>query len=275
LYYLSLERPIPGKWVTIPAGSFVMGMDENEARVATSLCREGALEKEKCPNWEDLLNWSGRQARVTLPAFAILDNEVTNAQYYQCVDAGVCQPREDYDRNVMNMPATSLDWFQAQAYCEWLVGRLPTEGEWEKAARGPNNFSFPWGDTWDAEKANLELWGIGTMQSINRYAKTDISGYGIKNMAGNVLEWTASEALPFPSDQDFSNKVFERENDGNDWPVILRGGSWQNARSAGMAANRVVDSVLSQRDIVGFRCVCPEGKVCRSPWSWSWIWFGK
>jgi formylglycine-generating enzyme required for sulfatase activity len=63
----------------------------------------------------------------------------------------------------INNPATNLNWFQANTYCQWLGARLPTEGEWEKAARGPNGNYFPWGNNWDPIKVNLEQYGIGTV----------------------------------------------------------------------------------------------------------------
>jgi formylglycine-generating enzyme required for sulfatase activity len=275
---LAIERPIRGEWVTIPAGPFVMGMDEVEAKLAVSLCRDGASEKykESCPLEERLLQWSGKQANATLPAFDILENEVTNAQYQQCIDEGGCQPSEGWQstNSHMNQPATNLDWFQAQTYCEWLGGRLPTEGEWEKAARGPNGYSFPWGDAWDAEKANLERDGIGNLEDVDQYANSDISGYGIKNMAGNVRELTASEISPLSLDRQFINPVYVPENNGADSPIIVRGGSWKNPRSEGMTSKRDIDGILFGRETLGFRCTCPESQSCNSPWNFLWVWFG-
>lgn len=274
---LSQERPVPGHWVMIPAGPFVMGMDEEEAKLAASLCLEGALEKDKCEKWEDILLWSGRQVGAELPRFDILDNEVTNAQYRQCADAGGCKPPNDwrYEAQDFNQPATNLNWFQAQAYCEWLGGRLPTEGEWEKAARGPENTTYPWGD-WDGKKANIEHSGITNVQHIVQDGIPDISGYNVKNLAGNVREWTASAAFNVAVEQAFTNEVFPPPDDGLDFPMIVRGGSWINERSTGMASHRAVDSVLSRRVTLGFRCVCPEEQQpCDSPWNIAWKWFGK
>ncbi len=277
--FVRQERPIPGQWVSIPAGSFVMGMDKEEAKLASSMCLEGAFEDDKkmCLPQESLLNWSGRQVNTKLPQFSILDNEVTNAQYQQCVDDEGCQPSSawHYERATQNLPATYLNWFESEAYCEWLGGRLPTEAEWEKAARGPNDTTFPWGNSWEKTKANLEHSGIDTVPDRIQDDSTDISGYNIKNMAGNVREWTSSAPLSLILDQTFTNEVFVPENDGNNFPIIMRGGSWNNERSAGMAANRAIDSGLSRRDTVGFRCTCPEGKICKSPWNWIWVWFSK
>lgn len=276
---LTSEKAVPGTWVSIPAGAFTMGMDEAESTYASILCLEGALDSDKVrcsSNTTDILEWSGRQVNALLSEFSIMENEVTNAQYQQCVDANACLAPEDwlYEKTELNQPATNLNWFQAGAYCEWLGGRLPTESEWEKAARGAKNYSFPWGNVWDPSKANLEQAGIGTVQRIVQYAASDISGYGIKNMAGNVREWTASEASPLALNQTFSNIVFTYANNSQDWPVIVRGGSWLNVRSEGMTPMRGTDSILSRRETLGFRCACPNGHVCRSPWTWKWIWFG-
>jgi len=274
---LTREWGVPGKWVSIPAGDFVMGMDEEEAIFANSMCQEGTLDPSICFSSDDLLTWSGRQVDANLDTFSILDNEVSKTQYQQCVEAGGCQAPEDwnYDKKNINNPATKLNWFQASDYCNWLGGRLPTEGEWEKAARGPNGNYFPWGNEWDASKSNLEHSGIRTVQSITQYGETDISYFGVKNMAGNVQEWTASEYLYLASGQTFANPVLERADNGENWPVIVRSGAWTNARSVGMGSNRGVDSMLSRRDEIGFRCVCPEDNTCETPWDWWWIWFGK
>jgi formylglycine-generating enzyme required for sulfatase activity len=277
--FVRQERPVPGHWVSIPASNFVMGMNEKEAKLAASMCLEGALKdfKAQCPTEKGLLDWSGRQVNAKLGQFSILDDEVTYAQYQLCVANGSCEPPGDwsYEEQGLNQPATNLNWFEAEAYCEWLGGRLPTEAEWEKAARGPNSTIFPWGNTWDKAKANLEHAGIATVQPIVQERNSDISGYNIKDMAGNVREWTASEAVPLVLNQQFKDKVFLPQYNGEDLPIIVRGGSWTNVRSAGMASNRAIDGVLSRRETLGFRCTCPEGKTCQSPWNLLWKWFGQ
>jgi formylglycine-generating enzyme required for sulfatase activity len=275
-YFFRGEAAVAGHWVTIPAGSFVMGMNESEAQLAYSLCIEGALDKNDCDPINTLLAGSGPQVVTVLPEFAMLDNEVTHAQYQQCVDAQACVPPTDwfYDRSEMNDPATLLNLSEAEAYCAWLGGRLPTQAEWEKAARGPHNLVFPWGNVWDPAKANLQHAGDGTVQSILQYAASDRSGYGIKNLAGNVREWTRSEYSPLSVNQPFSgNTVLENSRVG--LPVIVRGGFWGNVASVGMSSSRGADSSLSQRESLGFRCVCSDLLNCRSPWTWWWTWFDK
>jgi len=280
--YLSRERAVPGNWVRIPEGSFVMGMDEAEANLARTMCLDGVIEryKEQCDSEYEVNRlwkiWSGRQYDAWLPEFSILDNEVTNAQYQQCIFTGICvAPGWGYTEGDGNKPATQLDWFQAETYCEWIGGRLPTEGEWEKAARGPQGYPFPWGKEWDASKANLELSGISAVQNVLKYAELDVSGYGVKNLAGNVSEWTASVDGPQNSEQPFSNKVLTKEDADNNIPVILRGGYWENVRTEGMVATRARASVSKLDNNVGFRCVCTSSQSCKSPWTLGWIWLGK
>ena len=274
--FLSRERPIPGQWVLIPAGGFTIGMDQKEADFSYETCTTGAKDKTQCFSPDDLLAWSGRQVDAGLEEYKILDNEVTNAQYQQCVNAGNCQKPEDwsYVRENINKPATNLNWFQAKAYCEWLGGRLPTEGEWEKAARGPHNYYFPWGNMWDSTKANLEHYETGTVHKIAQDATTDISDYNVKNLAGNVQEWTMSEYAYHALNQKFENKVAEITDDGQSYPIIVRGGSWVNVGSIGMASDREVEGVLIRREEIGFRCICPGNELCSEPWDLKWIWFG-
>jgi formylglycine-generating enzyme required for sulfatase activity len=116
----------------------------------------------------------------------------------------------------LNTPITQVDWWDAYAYAKWKGQRLPTEEEWEKAARGENGLSFPWGDVVAKEKANLgddyDANGRkgGSKDQYNLWAPTDrecedISPYGVHDLAGNVSEWTASEfkGEPWPAHPDF------------------------------------------------------------------------
>jgi formylglycine-generating enzyme required for sulfatase activity len=278
--YLTRTRAVAAHWATIPAGSFIMGMDQAEAEFTYAQCLAGSVEaaKAKCASPEEQLFWSGRRINAELPQFAILDNEVTNAQYQQCVNLGACQPPEGwlYEPAAVNRPAVNLNWYEAGAYCAWLGGRLPTAGEWQKAARGPAGSYFPWGNAWDLSLANLERAGVGALESVTRFAQTDLSDYGVMNLAGNVREWTASE-LPFDDvfNQPFTNTVLTLENESVDPWVVLHGGSWLNPRSDGIASNGGADPVLTRRPNVGFRCACPAGQACADPWNGWWQWFGK
>ena len=192
--------------VLVPAGSFVMGIDPADtynlcAVFNDSLCSYGYLSA------------SGPAHNVYLDDYLIDVYEVTNSQYADCVAAGACEPpaetstetREQYYGNSEydDYPVTYVDWEAARNYCTWRDARLPTEAEWEKAARGPESFNYPWGNIFDGSLVNF----CDTNCSLD-YANSDfddgysetapvgsypqgISPYGVHDMAGNVFEWVA------------------------------------------------------------------------------------
>jgi formylglycine-generating enzyme required for sulfatase activity len=275
--WMKKERAVRGNWVTIPAGPFVMGCDQTEAAFAEDLCLNGkAIDKDDCYSTERLLDWAGRQEETSLPKYAIMDNEVTHAQYRQCVEADGCAAPNDweYPSDKVNYPITTITWGEANAYCAWLGGRLPTEGEWEKAARSPQGSYFPWGNNWMTDTANIERFGIGDVESVLYKANTDISDYGVKNMAGNVREWTTSPGKPNQIGAKFTNGIISSEEIDDGYPVIIKGGCWTSERSLGMASRRRRNLVDDRRAENGFRCVCPAGAECESPWTLKWKWFG-
>ena len=273
-----IEHPVPGSWITIPEGSFDMGMNEDEAGKAYQACLEvwEAWECDESFNIERLLEISGRLADAWLPAYTILENEVTTAQYRLCIEADVCKEPDNWDdqQAAVNDPVRWLTWYQASTYCSWLGGRLPTAAEWEKAARGPENFLYPWGPDWIDNLANLEPAGKGDAQSVLEYAETDSSGYGIRNLAGNVREWTASRYLDKKVGDPFDNDVLTQEIIDSvmpgDVPVVavLRGGSWKTQPAEGMSPRRGGDEPGTIRPTTGFRCVCPtmDCSTTGEPW---------
>jgi len=154
--------------VLIPAGQFTMGSDNgdtDEQPVHT----------------------------VYLNDFYIDKYEVTNALYKDCVTAGVCaQPQNvrNYDNSqYANHPVVYVDWYMAKAYCEWRGSQLPTEAQWEKAARGTDGRTYPWGEGIVCNKANY-LSCVGDTKPVGSY-EDGKSPYGLYDMAGNVWEWTA------------------------------------------------------------------------------------
>jgi formylglycine-generating enzyme required for sulfatase activity len=155
--------PAPGfDWVDVPAGEYPIGRDGGEHDV------------------------------IELPAFELGRTPVTNGQYSAFVAAGGAEPpphRPAPDAH----PVTFVDWFEAAAFCVWAGGRLPTEAEWEKAARGADGRRWPWGDEPDASRAAVGG-GLkrGTTSPVGARPE-GASPYGLLEMAGNVWEWTASE----------------------------------------------------------------------------------
>jgi len=213
---------------------------------------------------------------VYLDAFYIDKYEVTNALYAACVSAGTCQPpyatssfagvpyygNPEFD----NHPVSFVNWEQAKTYCEWRGARLPTEAEWEKAARGTDERVYPWGNDFDGTFVNFCdkncSFPAAHQDYDDGYAETapvdsypdGQSPYGVYNMAGNVWEWVADQySETYYRDSPARNPPGPDSGEGR----ILRGGSWINGldsagfRSASRGWNNPVEIV----DPVGIRCV--------------------
>jgi len=133
--------------------------------------------------------------------FYIARTPVTNGQYARFVAATRHAPPEHWrgktpPEALCDHPVVYVSWDGAVAYAEWAGGRLPTEEEWEKAARAIDGRVYPWGDEFDPGRCNAEESGIGTTTPVGRYSPDGDSPCGCTDMAGNVWEWTASEWEP-------------------------------------------------------------------------------
>ncbi len=142
----------------------------------------------------------GSIARVRVDTFYMDTHEVTNALYTECVDAGVCErpfPYREFRRP--QQPVVAMHWRDADAYCRWRSKRLPTEAEWERAARGPNNTIYPWGDeATSCVQANVRDnrgHGCGT-EVTHEVGSLPAGHWGLFDMAGNVDEWVADWYAP-------------------------------------------------------------------------------
>jgi formylglycine-generating enzyme required for sulfatase activity len=218
--------------VFVPAGEFIMGTNE-----------EG-LQKNRPAH------------KVMLNDYWIDQVEVTNAMYALCVEAGVCtlpvierNPYYGHSR-YRNYPVVYVTWYDAEAYCQWAGRRLPTEAEWEKAARGTDRRSYPWGnDLPDESLANFNL-NIGALLDVHRYP-LGASPYGVLNMAGNVREWVADWF------HEFYYIVSPGENPQgppSGKTKSLRGGSFDDSYSQVRAFNRFEHAPASPGINRGFRC---------------------
>jgi formylglycine-generating enzyme required for sulfatase activity len=176
-----------------------------------------------------------------LPAFTIDRTEVTQAAYQKCIEAKICSaPAGGFSpADACLNPVVNVSWKQAGQYCAWLDKRLPTEAEWEKAARGSDERLFPWGD--DAptcELANFEGCGLRSAEPVASHP-SGASPYGVLDMAGNVREW-----------------IFDREESRSRQPKRgIRGGMFTDDGMHLRAARRQWGDVSVSDIGIGFRCV--------------------
>jgi formylglycine-generating enzyme required for sulfatase activity len=197
-----------------------------------------------------------------LDTFYIDKYEVTNLQYRACVQAGACLPPQKinsstrtgyYNKPEFNSyPVVYVDWNMARSYCEWRSARLPTEAEWEKAARGPDGSNYPWGDGDDisCEQANYSGCQKDTI-SVSSLGNA-VSAYGVYNMAGNVYEWVSSLYKPYPYDLFDGREDLEAPGER-----VIRGGSWRSVDSKGevRSSHREKADSPTAREDIGFRCL--------------------
>jgi formylglycine-generating enzyme required for sulfatase activity len=244
------EGQVEPGMVFIPAGEFTMGSDLG-----------GDDEKP--------------ERKIFLDAFCIDQYEVTNGQYKECADAGACNPpaqsssstRLSYYDNPKydNYPVIWVTWDDAQAYCRWRGKRLPTEAEWEKAARGTDGRLWPWGNS-EPDGIKLNLCDVNCVYDWKEshiddgYQDTAPVGsfeagkspYGVYNMVGNVREWVADWYLP-----DYYSNAPDRNPPGPDSGEgrVLRGGSWRSNILVSRSIYRLWYSPDVKDEYIGFRCV--------------------
>jgi formylglycine-generating enzyme required for sulfatase activity len=198
----------------------------------------------------------GPAHEVDVPAFQIDKFEVTNADFEAFVEAAGYQTdaekrganrtwRDDYGLGEGNHPVVRVTWNDALAYCTWLGKRLPSEAEWEKAARGPEGFAYPWGNLWDPAKANGKDSGLRGTVAVGSYPP---NGYGLQDMAGNVWEWTGDWYKAYPANpitDQFYGEQFR----------VVRGGGWFEEGPQLVTYNRnAADPDATANDDLGFRC---------------------
>lgn len=244
--------------IYIPAGDFLMGTNDIEAKREIT----GGRAYPEIP-----------QFTYFLDSFWIDKYEVTNKQYHECMDAGVCtEPHRvgsytypDYFTNPVydDYPVVWVTWFQATDYCEWVDRRLPTEAEWEKAARGTDGRKYPWGnEPYTADKANICDVNCTRTHSLIEFddGYPDLAPvgsfpagagpYGALDMAGNAWEWNSTEIRDYPYDA----------NDGREDPGGIdiergwRGSSWANGLWWLRSSVRYHALDFYSWYVLGFRC---------------------
>ncbi len=164
---------VPDGMIEIPAGWFVMGQSDGPPSAQP-------------------------EHRVYLDTFAIDRTEVTRADFADYVSA-INNPSSHWNVQELHQnpdePVTGVVWAEADAYCHWTGLRLPTEAEWEKAARGTKALHYPWGNEWDSTRCNTAESGLGGVQPVGSYPR-GASPYGVLDMAGNAAEWVADRFDP-------------------------------------------------------------------------------
>lgn len=255
---------LPTGMVLIPAGDFRMGSHYSEKPDHTVYV--DAFYMDECPvtnaqyktfldekpEWRKPLKWYewGKKHIESIPG------EYHNGYYLRHWNGN------DYPSTKADHPVTYVSWYAAMAYAQWADKRLPTEAEWEKAARGDlTNQEYPWGEDIDSSKANYGE-NVGDTTPVAKYAP---NGYGLYDMGGNVWEWCLDEYAqdcfaslsyrnpvlggPIP------NIIFNFTNVKND--CMLRGGSWVDIARHVRCAYLVRSKPSGAGDTIGFRCVRP------------------
>lgn len=267
---LALRQEAVVDMILIPAGEFFMGSGDQD-KVADS------SEKPK--------------HRLYLPAYFMDRTPVTNDQFRRFIEAGGYnnpdywpeaiaagrwqqgmyidynnKPRQQpvmWDSEKWNsddQPVVGVSWYEALAYARWAGKRLPSEAEWEKAARGIEWRRYPWGDVWQPGQANTEEAKLEKTTPVGHYSLAGDSPYGLVDMAGNVWEWCSTrwqnenrQEYSYPYNLDDGREAL----DGGDVVGrILRGGSWANDKKAARCAVRVRDNPGDGDDNGGLRCCC-------------------
>lgn len=165
---------------------------------------------------------------------------------------------------VNNLPATWVTWYGADAYCRSIDRRLPTEAEWEHAARGPQNLIYPWGETFDPIRANSNQANVGGTSPVTDYIN-GISAFGVFNMAGNVQEWVADwYAFDYYTRSAQANPVGPETG----LQKVLRGGSWDTGPLFLRSVHRRSADPSSASSAIGFRCAAdaiPTSAITQTP----------
>ncbi len=215
--------------VLIPQGEFYLGVDPS-AKTPSQFMTDRTSSQNAQP-----------MQKMNLDGFYIDRHEVTYEQFIKFKTSA------KYEVTHFQEPIRGINWYEADAYCLWLGKRLPTEFEWEKAARGNDQRLFVWGNDFDKEYANFGR----KVVPINSY-KTDVSPYGVSDMNGNVAEWTTSWFQPY------LNSKSTDKNYGEQFKVI-RGGNTQKQKHGFLEAFVMIpyrNALPPDKRFwdVGFRC---------------------
>jgi len=261
------ELEIPEGMVLVPGARFAMGVSSLELEQLSELGRD-------VPHMEShYRDWFSKEQplhEVIVDSFFLDAQEVSNAEFALFVDETGYEAegnwREQAGEDREEHPVVSVTWKDAVAYAEWAGCRLPSEAEWEWAARGGGDSRwFPWGDEPDDyESANYghdrSFWaGLGRLLGFQKIkteprATYDANGYGLLDMQGNAAEWCADALLPYPGGTEDVHP-FNQEGYFDNPRRVCRGGSWESPNPVYIRSNsRSGRAPESAHWTVGFRC---------------------
>ena len=235
--------------VQIPEGSFWMGSEAEQ------------LQKESL-DWQESFDAEIPYHEVSLTSYAISRYPITNAEYRKFVESGGEKPAywEEKGFDDPLQPVVGVTWHQAMSYCQWLsegTGKsytLPSEAEWEKAARGDDGRLWPWGNRWAARRCHINQNDSPHPTPVGSFSTAGDSPYGLADMAGNIWEWTRSYELPYPYQVEESHADLDANS-----PRVVRGGSWVEDEAGVRCANRGQGQRPDhQNQMTGFRVVLHE-----------------
>lgn len=242
--------------VLVPSGEFTMGLTDDD--ITDIVEKLGGTEKYH-------FNATPQHKAQTV-GFYIDKFEVTNAQYKEFCDATKREvlPEHWEEGNIPSKKedhaAVYVTWYDTEAYCRWKGKRLPTEQEWEHAARGSDSRLFPWTLRIPPKRkmpkyTNLEVGRKSKRDTVKvgKYS-SGASPYKAMDMCGNVSEWTASSYLPYPGNQ-HEDEFYGKER------YVIRGGSWYTTPYESTVTFRYKFTPVSSYEDIGFRCVISESAV--------------
>ncbi len=260
-------------FILIPAGEMIMGSDPSIDR---------NTQKDEQPSH-----------RLTLSDYYIMKTPVTNAQFLSFIEAtGHRKPlfwqKDGFPANKADHPVVGVSFLDAVAFCRWasemtgLPVRLPTEPEWEKAARGSEGFIYPWGNHWDVKLTNTSEGKLKDTSPVGKFSPQGDSPYHISDMAGNVQHWISNLYGPYPYDPSDGRETFINNIDREaglpfvthetgttsvinsleaSWDKsVIRGSSWRESREQCRCAYRSWAAPMHRSDDTGFRCCYEPGE---------------
>jgi formylglycine-generating enzyme required for sulfatase activity len=226
-----IAEPSPSVRIPVGEAAFVMGCDFDQLG-----CSEDAVPAHQ----------------VTISSFEIDRTEVTRIEYALCIDDGVCDEPGDFDLDSdPAAPASRVDWVDAYTYCAWSGGRLPTEAEWELAARGSSGSTYPWGDeSPDCDLAQYEGCGEGGPVPVD-VPEGDESVLGVHGLGGNVAEWVADW---YAWDYYAVSPIRDPNGPSDGDERVIRGGSFEDSAGDLRAWTRWSREPDERDSDTGFRC---------------------